>query len=111
MQIDHFDSIFSEPVEAARKIHRFANDQRADAELAHQSAAIPAGRQRGHHDFVAICALPSRLAKCVGQEFAILPKPYELPELSRALGAVLEATARRAANAEAEAEVQGAAAS
>src|SRR5580704_4509600 len=66
MQIDHFDSIFSQPVNAAREIHRFADDQRANTELPHQSAAIPARRQRGHHDLVTIGALPSRLAKCVG---------------------------------------------
>src|ERR1700756_128974 len=63
MQVDHFDAILSQPADAAPKIHRLADNQRADAELPHQSAAIPAGGQRGHHDFVPITALPPGLAK------------------------------------------------
>jgi PAS domain S-box-containing protein len=38
----------------------------------------------------------SQNAENVGQEFIILPKPYELPDLSRALGAVLDGVAEPA---------------
>ena len=63
MKIDHFDAILSQPIDATAEIHGLADDQHADAELPHQPAAIPAGGQRGHHDFVPITALPPGLAK------------------------------------------------
>jgi PAS domain S-box-containing protein len=44
----------------------------------------------------------SQSAENIGQEFAILPKPYELPELARALGSALEGFAARAAAAAAQ---------
>ena len=43
VEIDDLDAIFAQPVEAAGKGAAFADHERADAELAHQSAAIPAG--------------------------------------------------------------------
>src|ERR1035438_10563461 len=66
MEIDHCDSIFPQPVNAAMKIHGFADHEGADMELPHQAAAVPAGRKRSDHDFVAITALPSRFAKRIG---------------------------------------------
>src|SRR5260370_6723593 len=66
MQGDYLDAIFVQPVDAAAEVNRFADDHRADAELPHQAAAIPAWRQRGDHDFVAIAALAAGAAESVG---------------------------------------------
>jgi hypothetical protein len=52
--------------DAAAEIHRFADNNGGDTELADQSAAIPARRQRGDHDFVAIGALAAGPAERVG---------------------------------------------
>src|SRR5438093_13136859 len=65
MGVKDLGVVFAEPVNSAREIHGFADDYRADAELAYQAAAIPARCQRGHHDFVAVTSLPTRFAKCV----------------------------------------------
>src|ERR1700730_4569153 len=65
-KINDFDSIFLKPVDAAAKIDRFADDHGCDSKLPDQSAAIPARRQRGHHNFVAIAALTPRFAKRIG---------------------------------------------
>src|SRR5277367_2742313 len=64
-KIDHFDSVFLQPIDAAAKIHGFAHDNGSDTKLANQSAAVPARGQRGHHDFVAIALVASRFAKRV----------------------------------------------
>ena len=66
MGVEDCDAVFAEPVDAAAKIHRFANDHCADAELADQAAAIPAGSESGHHDLVAVTSLPARFAKSIG---------------------------------------------
>ena len=60
------DAVFAEPVEAAGEIHRFADNQRADVELADQAAAVPAGGESGDHDFVAVGALAAGFAEGVG---------------------------------------------
>src|SRR6202035_4687581 len=44
----------TEPVEAAAKCSALAYDQCADAELTHQAAAVPAGRQCSHHHNIAV---------------------------------------------------------
>src|SRR5579863_8950401 len=54
VEIDHFRSVLAQPVETSRKGSALAHHQRANAELAHQSAAIPAGSKRGDHYQVAI---------------------------------------------------------
>src|SRR5439155_15151027 len=63
--VEDLRAVFAEPVNSAREIHGFADDYRADAELAYQAAAIPAGSQRGYHDFVAVAALPACFAKSI----------------------------------------------
>ncbi len=65
VEVDDFDAVLAQPVEAASEGAAFAHDQRADAELAHQAAAIPAWSQCGDHDFVAVAALPAGAAKGV----------------------------------------------
>ena len=37
--------------------YKMVKDHRTDFELSHQSAAIPARRQRGHHDLIFVRAL------------------------------------------------------
>lgn len=65
-EINDRDLARAEPVEAAREVHRFADDDRANAELANEAAAIPARREGGDHDFVAIGALAARFPKRIG---------------------------------------------
>lgn len=45
---------------------RLADHHGADIELAHQSAAVPAGRQRSDHDGVLVAALTAGLAEGIG---------------------------------------------
>src|SRR5262249_53273407 len=66
MQIDHAHAVFPQPVNAALEIHRLADDDGADVELPHQTAAIPARGQRCYHDLVAVAALPAGIAESVG---------------------------------------------
>ncbi len=56
-EVDHFDAVLAQPVYTTAKILRFTHNDCADAKLPDQSAAIPAGRKRRDHDFVAIHAL------------------------------------------------------
>src|SRR6185436_5462753 len=65
-EVDDTHSALAQPVDAALKRARFAHDDSADPELHHQPAAIPAGCQRGHHDGVAVAALPASLAEGIG---------------------------------------------
>jgi hypothetical protein len=66
VQVDHADTVFDEPVEAAAEADGLADDDRSDLELAHEAAAIPAGGESGDHDFVAIGALTAGFAEGVG---------------------------------------------
>src|SRR5579862_6590233 len=62
-KVDHFDSIFLKPIDAAAKINGFTHNNGSNSELTDQPAAIPARRKRCHHDFVPITFLASRSAK------------------------------------------------
>ena len=66
MQVDDLNAVLAEPVDPASEVDRLAYDYSGDAELADQSAAIPARRQRGNHDLVAIGALASCAAEGIG---------------------------------------------
>src|SRR5580704_5997809 len=55
----------TEPVEAAAKCSALAYDQCADAELTHQAAAVPAGRQSSHHHNIAVGAESTRAPKSI----------------------------------------------
>src|SRR5712692_1577756 len=63
MSVEDFGAVLAQPVDAAAEIHGLADNYGADAKLADQAAAIPAGSQRGHHDFVTVAALPACFAK------------------------------------------------
>src|SRR5258707_4483771 len=63
VQVDHCNAVFAEPVDAATKIYGLTDDYGANTKLTDQAAAIPAGSERRHHDFVAVTALPARFAK------------------------------------------------
>src|SRR5690606_11205701 len=65
-EVDHLHAVFAQPVVPALEIHRIAHHHGTDAELAHQAAAVPAGRERGDHDGVAVGALAAGLAEGVG---------------------------------------------
>jgi len=66
VQVDDLDAVLAEPVETSGKGSALADNQRADAKLTDQAAAIPAWGERGDHDQVAIAALAARQAKGVG---------------------------------------------
>src|SRR5882762_11887324 len=61
MGVEDFDPVLAEPVKAAAEIHGLADDHGANAKLADEAAAIPAGSQGGHHDFVAVGTLAAGL--------------------------------------------------
>src|SRR3990172_4823392 len=65
MQVNDLDAILSQPLDPALEIHRLAHDDRADVELADEAAAIPARRERGDHDLVAIGLDAPRVAESV----------------------------------------------
>jgi biotin carboxylase len=65
VQVDDVSAILLQPIDAAVKIYGLADNYCPDAELADQATAIPAGRERGNHDFVAVSALAARLSKGV----------------------------------------------
>ena len=61
--VEDVRTVLDQPIEAAAEINGLADNYGADAELADQAAAIPAGSEGGHHDFVAVSALAARFAK------------------------------------------------
>src|SRR5690606_23231461 len=65
-EIDHLDAVLAQPVVATLEVDRFAHHHGADPELLHQPAAIPARRERGDHDRVAVGTLAAGLAEGVG---------------------------------------------
>src|SRR5689334_7558627 len=65
IHVDYANPVLAQPVDTTLKIPRLPHDDRANAELADESAAIPARGQSGCHDFVAIAALAAGFAKRV----------------------------------------------
>src|SRR5262249_52883322 len=65
IEVDDVDAALSQPFDPAGKIPRLAHDYCPDLELPDQTAAIPARRQRGYHDLVAVRRQPASLAKCI----------------------------------------------
>lgn len=63
IEIDNFDAVLSQPIDPALKRLRFANDYRSNAELANETAAIPARSKGRHHNCVTIAALAPGFAK------------------------------------------------
>jgi len=66
IKINHLHAERTKPVNAALKGAAFADHEGAEAKLADQPAAIPARRECGDHNEIAIAALASRATKCVG---------------------------------------------
>jgi hypothetical protein len=66
----------AQPIDAAGKISGLPYDHRRNGKLADQATAIPAGRQRGDHDFVAVGALtacpPERVGFAVNRRVVLL---------------------------------------
>src|SRR3546814_16951397 len=65
-EVNHVDAGLAQPRDPAVEVHRLAHHHRADVELPHQAAAVPARGARGDHDGVAIAALADGLAAGVG---------------------------------------------
>src|SRR6266704_4236826 len=65
-QVDDFNTILSQPIDAAAEIHRLPDNHGSDAELADQTAAIPARCEGCDHNLVAITSLAARSSKRVG---------------------------------------------
>jgi hypothetical protein len=63
IEIDDPDAEGAQPLDAALEIPGVANDQRAKSELAHESAAVPTGSERGDHDHVAVTSLTPGVAE------------------------------------------------
>ena len=66
IQINHVDTESAQPINPALKVTALTDHHRAKAKLAHQPAAIPAGRERRNHNKVAITALAAGVAEGVG---------------------------------------------
>src|SRR6266571_6436292 len=82
-QVDDFNTILSQPIDAAAEIHRLPDNHGADAELPDQTAAIPARRERCDHNLVAVTSLAARFSKGVGLSVcgrvALLHPPVAAP--------------------------------
>lgn len=66
IEVDDVDAVFAEPVDTTLEGAAFADDQCADAELADEAAAVPAGCESGDHDQVAVGGLAAGAAEGVG---------------------------------------------
>jgi hypothetical protein len=65
-EVDDGDAEVAEPVLTAGEVLGFADDDGAEAELADEAGAVPAGGERGDHDEVAVGALAAGVAEGVG---------------------------------------------
>ena len=65
-EVDDLDAEVAEPVLAAGEVDALAEDDGAEAELADEAGAVPAGGERGDHDEVAVGALAAGVAEGVG---------------------------------------------
>ncbi len=63
VEVDDVHPVFAEPVDAPGEGAAFADDHRANAELADEAGAIPTGGEGGDHDDVAIAALAASAAE------------------------------------------------
>jgi len=63
VEIDDANAVLTKPLDAAGKVPAITDYEGSNAELADESAAIPAWRERGNHHQVAIRALPACAAE------------------------------------------------
>lgn len=96
IEIDHLNPMLAQPVDAALERPALAHHHRADPELPHQPAAIPARSQRCHHYQVPITALPPRAPERIRLSVhtgvpllhpAIMPAADQLPRFREDRGA------------------------
>src|SRR5579863_9063619 len=66
VEVNDGHAVLAQPVETAGKGAAFAHHDGADAELADQPRAVPAGGEGGDHDDVAVAALPAGAPEGVG---------------------------------------------
>src|SRR5262249_33451435 len=66
IQIEDLHTQRAKPFHTALKIPALAHNDGAESELPHQPAAIPARRQRRHHDQLLVALLPPGVPKRVG---------------------------------------------
>ena len=66
VEVDDLDTDGAEPLQATGEVTGFADDERAQAELANEAATVPARGKRADHDEVAIGSLASGAAEGVG---------------------------------------------
>ena len=76
VEVDDLDVEGAEPVDAALESAGFADDDAGKTELANETAAIPAGRERGDHSEFAIGALATGIAE--GVSFSVERRIAEL---------------------------------
>src|SRR5260370_18946593 len=65
-QINDFNTILSQPIDAAAEIHRLPDHHSPNSELSDEAAAIPARRERCDHNLVAVTSLTLPFSKVVG---------------------------------------------
>jgi hypothetical protein len=79
IHIDNLHAQRAQPIDSTWEIPALAHDHRPKSKLPNQAAAVPARRQRCHHDEPAIASLPSSVAKGIGfsmqRRIAILHAP------------------------------------
>jgi hypothetical protein len=66
VEVDDLDTGGAEPVQATGEVTGFADDDGAEAELADEATAVPAGGESADHDEVAVGSLASSTAEGVG---------------------------------------------
>jgi hypothetical protein len=66
VEVDYFDTIFAQPIEASSEGPAFSDDERSKAKLPYEAAAIPAGRKRGDHYEITIATVAPGTTERVG---------------------------------------------
>src|SRR5215831_12157648 len=79
VEVEHVNTRRPKPFDPTLEISALSHHDGLEPELANQPAAIPAGRERGYHDLVAIAALPPAIAEgigfCMQRRIAVLYTP------------------------------------
>lgn len=107
VEVDDLDAELAEPVDAAAEVLALADDETAEAELADEAGAVPAGGEGGDHGDGAVAALAAGAAEGVGLGMgagvAILHAAVVAGGDEAAVGVVERGTDGKAALVEAEA--------
>jgi len=65
IEVDDFNTVGAEPIQASGEGAAFANDNGAEAKLTYKAAAVPTWRERRNHNQIAVTALAASPAECV----------------------------------------------